>query len=298
MGEDVYLEKLYRRVMTEDAEIITPKNVDFVGININPRNGTYEFKRYDPPEVLPFTFVRGETVVEQAMEMGIVRCICRVNGTSGARTYFSLKNRTDQNMERLIRLLADRYAHIRNNVAEIELLSAMKVTDAKTSSYESMHMLGIKSASQMDGIVGVEWMLRKLPDPDAPGACYRFDDAYFVSYIDNVGGASFRNLLYYIQKEKLISTCDDGLGLHLWLAAVDYYPDGSKKYKLYMKGEGLLDISKVSKSFCNICPSVEPYVSSVLRFLRSHTDLELYGFAICIDTNQCLSFNYYFIAEN
>ena len=85
--------------------------------------------------------------------------------------------------------------------------------------------------------------------------------------------------------------------IHLWLMAIDYFPDYKSKYKIYLKMDGYnLSISRLVRKYFG---SQYGFVlaNSIDEFIKQHPELKLYGFAVCVDDKGKKSINMYFISR-
>ena len=95
-----------------------------------------------------------------------------------------------------------------------------------------LHMVGVKRNFQSEDIFNLEWLLRDVADDEC--VHYAYNDKYYLYYMEKMGILEFSSLIEFIRSH-LIEKLKNEI-LHLWLMAIDYFPDGRKKYKLYLKG--------------------------------------------------------------
>ena len=81
------------------------------------------------------------------------------------------------------------------------------------------------------------------------------------------------------------------------MTAIDFYPCSKKKYKLYFKGEdGYVDIwCATSFDFIDSIV-IQNKLKQIQAFAEAQKELFLYGFAVCLDTCNNWTINYYFKA--
>jgi len=287
------LEELYHKFISD--EIAINHMIDFIGINIDAITGDLDFKIYYAPIGFNSPISkRKHPIIEFNQKKEMVRCITEARDLNGLRSYVILKNRTDPNMNALFTELMNRYPHIRNNEHEIRSISQMKVTNEPNHKFGSLHILGFKSSNSLSDIVSVQWLTRKYPDTNHPGRQYKFNDAYFLDFVKAQRIRKFDILMDYAYKGWL-NTLENPT-LHLWLIAVDFYPCGKRKYKLYFKDESRkvnIPCSTLLESIGNT--AISDRLKQLQTFTKAHKELNLYGFAICLDTDNKLTINYYFI---
>ena len=221
-------ESLYKQVVSDETHI---EDIDFLGLDIDPNNEKLEFKVYYPAKPPNRTDYQGKLFQSYSLAKEMIRCRCDVVCSSGHRMYYSLKNRTDQNIELLIQSLSERFPHIEKQRQEILNISRMHVTSVPFSTYASLHMIGHKEHDCIDDVIGIEWILRTMPNPNDPGYSYSYNDKYFYRYIDNLQNPYFCELLSKLSKLKVFVSKIEKRALHLWLAAIDFFPNGYKSIK-------------------------------------------------------------------
>ena len=73
--------------------------------------------------------------------------------------------------------------------------------------------------------------------------------------------------------------------------------DGYERWKIYLRGEGRsLSLAHLAP-FAHLHPNAEAGVRLLSDFCQSQQNLQLYGFALSLDSNNAYAINTYFIAE-
>jgi hypothetical protein len=286
---------LYRKYIAEEHINITKDTVDFIGVNYDIYKSHYSFKTYYfPLSCIEFPPKTNNPVIEYVQKYNMNRFYWKVRDSSNLREYISLFNRTDVNYYKLIAYISNCYPFIKSNLHEIETISEMKISNnIKNYNYSSLFLLGFKKTTNEHNneVVGFEWLTRKCTDPDDIGYKYYYDDKYFFDYLKKI---DIKEFLCIIDKLKLLRKKN----LHFWVFAVDY-SEKNKKYKIYIKGKGCKKMLIGSDILKILFPQTSEHIISELDiYCLSHTELYLYGFAICLDTNSRWSINYYFRPNN
>lgn len=288
MGINVTLEKLYDKFLKEsNSEEITVDNVDLMGINYSVSANEYDFKIYYYPfNCIGCTSQADNAIIKYTERKGMNRFYWKVQDTKSIRDYICLYNRTDVNVCELIKEISIQYPFV--DLEEIKKLSKMKITNADNSNYSSLYILGFKNSTILGGqTVGIEWITRKCPDPDDIGYNYNYDDNYFDSFLVK------HNNKYFLDIRKKISLLNNS-NLHYWVFAIDYAKDKSK-YKIYLKGDECRTLAPGTNILKSIFPEINiKVIEEIDNFSKKHTELFLYGFAVCVDTEEKWSVNFYF----
>lgn len=288
------IERLYTQKLFELLKVMEIKDVDFIGINISEK-GDFEFKIYPEPETNLKSIPDESNLCKYLLQNKLVRSKCYAYSCRGKRVYIALKNRNNKNMFRFYQALEKEYPYICQSAEEIRAMSLMKVSRDLDYRYASLHMVGIKRLFVKDSVVSIEWITREMPYPNRPGYKYKYNDLYYLKYLKSLNilpvsllcdcvNIFFMNPLKYGK-------------LHVWLVAIDYYVDGRKKYKLYLKGEEGIVVAEILEVFCKISPNLQSEIEQIYNFINKHEELNLYGFSIGLDTNNNYSFNFYLIED-
>ena len=192
-------------------------------------------------------------------------------------------------------------------------LSALPVCNDPAQRFAALHMIGFKNAPGQAPMLNLEWLLRRLPDPDQPGQYGCYDDATYLHALADERDTPLATLADVLQRRWFAH--EKSQVLHLWLAAVDLAPvapkkraqratpkkraqsDGYERWKIYLRGEGRsLSLAHLAP-FAHLHPNAEAGVRLLSDFYQSQQNLQLYGFALSLDSNNAYALNTYFIAE-
>lgn len=286
------LDELYRSFIEERNKRITADTVDFIGFNFNLSSNKYELKEYAfPISCLENTPQTNNFIINYANSRNMVRFFWTARGfnsDNSQRYYICLMNRNNNNVLDLLNQLGSEYPVIKNNFTEIIKLSNMKICEDTLFQYSSFYLLAFKDSERFSSnTVGIEWLTRKCPDSDDIGFNYSYDDAYFSNYLEEIQINDFLKI-----NDKLKPFV--GVDLHYWFFAIDY-SGTKKKYKIYLKGDRFskllpgIDVMKV------LFPETKQRIIQEMDcFIQAHKDLVFYGIALCVDTEENWSINYYF----
>lgn len=288
------VDKLYLHTLEQFSDRINPYNIDFIGLNINVA-GQIECKIYPTPEPIIDERDQLSAIEGYVLQNNLLKCKCCAYSLSGERSYLALKNKSKNNIQALFEELENRYPYISKNLDEIKKISLLKVSDSPELCYSSLHMIGDKTLCGEKHIINVEWITRAMSDVNNPSENYEYKDQLYLDYLESLNIESLSYLCSLTHKYFFENIQNEEL--HLWLVACDYYPMGEKKYKLYFKGKPTI-LHDMKGLFSNIAPDRTKAIDQVYNFLLSNENLSLYGFAIGINANNVLSFNYYLIENN
>lgn len=284
------LDLLYDKYINKERIDITSETVDFIGINYAINTNNYTFKTYYfPNSCINSSPKTSNSIISYTTNNKMNRFYWQVRDSLVIREYISLFNRTNINICNLINFMAQRYTFINENLSEINELSKMNITNNTNYNYSSLYIIGFKeSFNEEDSeVVGIEWLTRKCPDPDDIGYEYFYDDKYFANYLKKLNIKAF---LFILDKLSVFINND----LHFWVFAIDYSKK-KKKYKIYLKGQSCKSLMPGNEILKNLFPDIYANIIAELdQFYIIHKELYLYGFALCIDTNENWSVNFYF----
>ena len=289
--ENMYQNTLKDHFPDSERRIHSISNIDFWGLNVSESSpAPYESKIYYQAEEAITLEPTDHDLIRFAFIQNIIRCLCRIKGTRLSRGYIALKNRSAQNMNLLFQVLQDNSSYIQSDILQYpQLFSFLDCT--ATVKTPLLHMIGVKSFAGLANIFNLEWMLR-----DVSGNKQKYDDMYYFSYIKGISIPEFSKLIDFAQshwERKIKSSL-----LHLWLMAIDYFPNGDKKFKLYFKGCYCQCLSKLQDALYDFCPKGISRIRTISQFLSNHKELTLYGFALCLSSTGERSINYYFISTD
>lgn len=283
------INELYQKTLDKYSEKFSKKDIDFIGLNIS-QNGDIEFKIYPIPDNNVNINFEKSGVEKFLLHNDLCRCKCFAYSLFGERSYVAIKNKSKESIEKLFEELSNRYSYTNKNIDEIKKISLMNVSDDSEQCFSSLHMIGEKSTMSDNNILNIEWITRKMPDPNNPNFDYKYDDVYYLNYLDSLNIKLLSCLCNFV-RNYFFDYITNGK-LHVWLVAVDYYSNEEKKYKIYLKCD-----SDFKMSFDCIISKVifdkEELSKQIDEFFTIHNELYLYGFAIGIDYYKNFSLNFY-----
>ena len=284
------IEILYNKFLLNNKIEHDISNIDFLGLNIFEKSQELpvEFKAYYQPQDI--TKIRSEDpeVIHFLYENNMVKFRCPVSGTRINRSYVVLKNLSYLNLKNFKNKLLEILPSFEKKLEEIPA-----IIPKKKNLYLPIHILAIKLDGQYGDAINLEWMLRDYLDYEAN--IYKYNDEYYISYIESLKSKDFNYLITFIKK--MYGDAIKVGRLHLWLMGIDYFTNDISKYKLYLKiDEYNLQIPNLLREYFedNNCTDI---IIGVNEFIKIHCELKLYGIAICIDTNRIKSINMYFISS-
>lgn len=283
------INELYLKTLDKYSKRFEKINIDFIGLNIM-QNGSIEFKIYPAPNDDVNIKSEKSGIEKFLLKNNLWRCKCFAYSLSGERSYISIKNKSNENMVKLFEKLSNHYSFMGKYIDEIKKISLMNVSDDSKQCFSSLHMIGEKSIINDRHIVNIEWITRKMPNPNYPSFGYKYDDMYYFNYLDSLKIKSISYLCNFV-RNYLFNYIANGK-LHIWLAATDYYSSEKKKYKIYFKIDKNEDfnLGKLELLFIN-----KEIFDELNSFCLKHNNLYLYGFALGCDTENNWSINCYFI---
>lgn len=288
------MEKIYDATMTLNGKKIDAAEMDFVGLNMSEKYNTpFEFKVYFQPIDLCEKSDIDHKIIKSIFDKNMVKYKCRAQSSSISRCYVTLKNRTLTNMESLYKDLQDFSSCVKEHMLQYPLLYSLEESVIKKTS-PILHMVGIKSGLQNESIVNLEWLLRDIIDDKSNH--YSYNDEHYLNYISNTEIPEFKELVKYIRQNYNFWLRENML--HLWILAIDLSLDGRCKHKIYLKLNKDLDFFDVHLTLNHFCQWEDNRLNIVENFFRSHVELKLYGFALCLDSVGEKSINYYFVSND
>ena len=284
------LEKLYDRFKQRVGEDLNDGKVDYLGINISQdQMRDTEFKMYYTD-----AFSRTEThpLVDFLTSENMVRYLTMVNDKNDNRRLrfdIGIKNRTNENMERMFDWLDKNVEMFRSSKNEIKKLSSMRMTDQEGFKYASLYFIGFIAVDSRIDVLKFHFYNRICDDSDNLYDNYKFDDTYYLEYLRASGIKVFSDLV------NIMNLTLRHCGGHLWMTGVDYKKEGSRKYKIYIKHpqklyDGLLAVFADDKYRV-----LKDRIEGVKEWNEKHPCFKYEGFAICLDNENKLSINFYYV---
>ena len=153
------------------------RDLDAVGINFYPAERVFQVKIYEPPRENTPVRETDAPLLRWLAARDMIRCRTHGASTSDSRDYIALKNRSDENMAALFRKLEAWHPGVSAIRDSLRTLSALPVTDAPDQRFAALSTIALKQKPGQMPTLNLEWLLRRLPDPDQPGQDFRYDDA-------------------------------------------------------------------------------------------------------------------------
>lgn len=252
-------------------------------------------KIYEPPQENTPVRETDAPLLRWLAARDMIRCRTHGASTSDSRDYIALKNRSDENMTALFRTLEAWYPGVSAIRDSLCTLSALPVTDAPDQRFAALSTIALKQKPGQMPTLNLEWLLRRLPDPDQPGQDFRYDDATYLSALATARSTPLVSLADALQRHWF--AYEKSCALHLWLAAVDLAPDGYQRWKIYLRGDGRsLSLAHLAP-FAHLHANAASGLRQLSEFARTQPTLQLYGFAISLDSHDHAALNTYFIEE-
>ena len=189
------IEILYNKFLLNNKIEHDISNIDFLGLNIFEKSQELpvEFKAYYQPQDI--TKIRSEDpeVIHFLYENNMVKFRCPVSGTRINRSYVVLKNLSYLNLKNFKNKLLEILPSFEKKLEEIPA-----IIPKKKNLYLPIHILGIKLDGQYGDAINLEWMLRDYLDYEAN--IYKYNDEYYISYIESLKSKDFNYLITFIKK--------------------------------------------------------------------------------------------------
>lgn len=269
------------------------KNVDCIGINLN-QNGEIKYKIYYLNE--PKSSFKEKSndnfmsILKEWEETKMIKKPMMIDDNNSGinRMEINLPLNDDIKVKYLIDKLCEITDLAKENKDEIIKFSKMKVLEDVSFSMAALYYLGfIEKNNEIDALK-IHYATRKEKN-------YKtlYDDKYFIDYMKKINIKELNNAITYV--EKLL---ESSLG-HLQLVGADYFKNGLKKYKVYLKVENqnFENINSEIKKFDFVKKdAIATEIDKCKDFILNLTDAKLFltYVAICYDEKNKNSINLYF----
>lgn len=269
------------------------KDIEFIGLNLqNRKGGRPVFKCY---------FATGESLrtdcplLSAFLSRDMIRALNRIADTAfpGRTRYeIGLKNRSDLNMRWLNEWLEKAFPISELQAGEMRQMAQMSCCDLPGYSHSALYFLGFIANDDNPfplSAIKLHYLLRHCQDPDDIGRNYQVDNPDRLRFLRESGIASFALLADDVEM-----VLDSAEGIELWMAAMDYFLDGTSKYKIYVKtvgGDLFKPIKKLLAS--RNLDSLSLQLKAYEEWLAFHPEQKLYGAAICTTPQGDRSLNLY-----
>lgn len=274
------IENEYRKIIKQDK---TPKKIDFLGVNIEK---TIIMKLY-----LESKIDNNNEFIISMTKKGIVGIINDVKDNCNfnkKRYEMQLINRTKDNMSWLYSFLARKYRFSARQRDKIRILEQLKSDSEKRIS--ALYFLGFISSENNKNVIEClkfHYLLRTCKNSNSINKDYYIDAKYVFEILrqtDNVHFGFLIDIVKPLVEKNLVE---------LWIAGIDLFSANKEKFKIYFKLRGdildiLITILQDNKLF-----ELEMQIKKYIQWNKLHKELNLYGMAICIDSNKNVSMNFY-----
>ena len=283
------LQKKFDEFISQNQKEFVDQKVDYLGINISSGcTNELIFKIYYNNKS---SRTKSHPLIDFLEQKGMIRYLTMVQDKKDPRRLrfdVGLKNRTNKNMHEVYAWLSEHTQMFDKNRAEIEKLSAMKVTNLEDHDFAGLYFLGFIAVDENISVLKCHYFNRICENPDVLHKNIAFADDYYLSFLSDCGVNEYKEITPFLYKA--LEYC----GGHLWMTGSDYALSSLRKYKIYIKNPvntygGLL------KTFSdNEYQHLQKQISDVMHWNEQHTEFYCEGFAICRDENAAVSINFYF----
>lgn len=292
-----WLQDEYEAFINAQMQGRSPADIEFLGINLqNCCDARPVFKCY---------FATGESLRTQNALLAdfsrrdMIRALNRISDTAfpGRTRYeIGLKNRSNTNMRWLGRWIEDAFPVSDRQEREIRSMGELTCCDLPEYRHSALYFLGFIANDDRPmplSAIKLHYLLRKCEDPDNIGMNYQVDNVERLQFLRKSGIAPLGVLADAVGK--LLESTE---GIELWMAAMDYFLQGTSKYKIYIKTVGgdllepirrLLTDRKLEHLVCQL--------DACEKCLMTPPDRRLYGAAFCVTPEEDWSLNMYYTLE-
>lgn len=286
------LEEIYRCFYLQNLENMSPDEVDFIGLNLS--EDSFDFKIYER--------VKGRMETEspflsELYYRDMLRCCNKVRDTVNTdclRYEIGLGNRNNDNMKWLLKRMCRMFPGLETYQKEIRQMCGMHISENPAYQLSSLYFLGVieKKEGLQESLQALKlhYLTRICEDTDHIGRNYQFEDIYYLNCLHDMGVPELSRLT-----DAARSFLENDKDIHLWMAAADYFLAGKCKYKIYFKnmtvksGEMMSDWLEYVQQ-----ERLKSRLESTCKWMHGQETLHLYGAAICLDTREKWSLNFYF----
>lgn len=279
--------KFYQKEKIEEEK----EDIEYLGINISSDRGNIEFKLYYNNQ---YSRKDSHPIVDKLDARNMIRTLTQVIDTKNGvcRRYdIGLGNRTNDRMEELLSEIEKMAPFCAEHKEEIRTMSQMKVCEDPIYALAAFYFLGFIEKEEQIEAMKMHYLTRICENPDKLGKKVVFDDAYYLDYLEQMKVSPFRELLPVV---RAVVNGNEGI---LWMIGVDYFREGNCKYKIYFKTPSAKYVKKLKQALENAEGEsrklVEP-LGILEGWLEKHEELAMAGVAVCLDSRNCWSLNFYF----
>jgi len=279
------IQKGFEKIYANGLKNFPNMEIDYWGVNI------YSDKKFECKLYENNTNVESDSIgfIDKIRSCGVISRISYIENSAHTNTFrvdISLKNRTEHNMISLYDTLKSETALIENNMDEILKLSLMKVSKQPELKYASMYFVGFLYRNAVKA-VKFHFITRNI-DKNI------FDNEYYLDYLSNVNIKEIEICRKYIQSYLERS------GGNMWMTGVDYFDSAKTKYKVFIKDVSLEvlkyineDIDLLKKVSNDSKERMHHEIEMFRRYLSINNNIHFSGIAVCCDSDENISFNFY-----
>ena len=287
MNKNIVEEK-FEKFIRDNNVILDSKVIDYIGINV--MESAYNEKKFKAYLKHNYSVKDNNTLVNWLDEREMIRYISSVqdkNDKRRKRCDIGLKNRSNSNMQDLFKVLSKETILSKSNLEEIIKLSKMKVTNLHDFDYAGLYFLGFVEVEKKIKMVKTHYINRECNNPDVLHKNYKYNDDYFLKYIDTISDCKLKILKPFIKQ--IINEC----GANLWMFGVDF-SSMNNKYKIYLKN--VADVYNVlSKVFDdNRFIYLRKRISDLAVWNEQYTEWYCEGVALGANSRDEYSINFYY----
>ena len=289
-----FLEDGYEKFLKRHPEAYIPSVADFLGINLyNDARQSVTYKIYyatHQSESMQIPFLR------PLYDLHMIRALNAVSDTvnqSKIRCEVGLCNRTNDNIRRLFDWLDEIYSFNETERNEIALFSRLRCSDLPRYLFSALYFLGIIARVENHQItdtyaVKLHYILRHCKNPEQLAKSYEIDNTAILRQLASLGIPEIEHLT------EVVAALTEIPGVKLWIAAVDFYKNEERKYKIYLNNL----TSDICVPLANLLKVhdlefLPGYIGGYQKWLSRHPELNLYGLALCISSRRTWSVNFY-----
>lgn len=287
------IEKIYQKFYEDNIKF--SHFIDFVGINVSSDSDKpFLFKTY---QHIGTSIERTDPFLSLLDRKDMIKNYLPIASSDIGRVQYDVRlaNRQDDNMSEVFSFLK-KYLSLSqqmsdSSLSEIDYFSKMNITDLPHYSMSSLYFIGLLWNEGNLSALKSHFLTRKVINPDHFSDGFWYDDNYFLDYI-----CDSRNK----PCQKIAEIASNILSLvegHLWMFGLDTFSDSTAKYKIYLQNSKGFKLDELLY-YLNECEELEAIcdsLKSLCSWLKNHSELFLYGFAITVTTSGKYGFNLYFI---
>ncbi len=290
------MEKEYLNFKIENKFDDLKEKICFLGINLdNDKNVITNFKIYLEADINEIA--KEVELINQLQKREMVHVVNRVidkENETKLRYDIGLLNRNNENMCWLYQELKERCSFLERNIEEINNMITLSTCQFSNYQYAALYFLGIIANLNDEGtedvnVIKLHYLLRDCNNPEKIGEDYIIDNTVKFEQLKKIKENELTQIVEVI--EEIIKNTST----ELWIVAVDYYDNGKKKYKIYVKKTEKEQMMKIydallKRGINNLANKVLTYIN----WVKTHPELKCYGWALCYDNMGKWSLNFYY----